>query len=226
MITLATETIADGIIRIRYDSFSDWLSDRHGIGGSDASSVMGINPYRTNEELWLEKTGQLIPEDISHKDYVQYGHDAEPFIRELFALDYPDYQVDYFGDNLIRNEKYPWAHASLDGELTDPDGRKGILEIKTTNILQSMQREKWKEQIPDNYYIQVLHYLLVTEYEFVKLRAQLKTIWKGEIRLNTRDYHIERKDVEEDITLLKTQEEEFWHMVETKKKPALILPEI
>ena len=43
---------------------------------------------------------------------------------------------------MIRNEKYPWAHASLDGELTDQDSRKGILEIKTTNILQSMQREK------------------------------------------------------------------------------------
>lgn len=42
---------------------------------------------------------------------------------------------------MIRNEKYQWAHASLDGELTDQDGRKGILEIKTTNILQSMQRE-------------------------------------------------------------------------------------
>ena len=51
--------------------------------------------------------------------------------------------------------------ASLDGELVDQDGRKGILEIKTTNILQSMQYEKWKDRIPDNYYIQVLHYLLL-----------------------------------------------------------------
>ena len=47
---------------------------------------------------------------------------------------------------MIRNEKYQWAHASLDGELTDQDGRKGILEIKTTNILQSMQRENGNDE--------------------------------------------------------------------------------
>ena len=80
---------------------------------------------------------------------------------------------------MIRNEKYQWAHASLDGELTDQDGRKGILEIKTTNILQSMQREKWRDQIPDNYYIQVLHYLLVTEYEFVGAKGTAEISMAG-----------------------------------------------
>lgn len=218
--------IAPGIQRIQFETFAQWLDARHGIGGSDASAVMGLNPYKTNEELWMEKTGQLIPEDISDKDYVKYGHDAEPLLRELFALDFPEYKVEYYGDNMIRNEKYLWAHASLDGELVDSDGRRGILEIKTTNILQSMQLEKWKEQIPDNYYIQVLHYLLVTEYDFVELKAQLKSSWKGEIRLQTKHYHIERKDVAEDIKLLKKEEERFWQMVERKQKPALILPEI
>ena len=110
--------------------------------------------------------------------------------------------------------------------MTDQDGSKGILEIKTTNILQSMQREKWNDQIPDNYYIQILHYLLVTEYEFVELRAQLKSVWQGQIRLNTRDYRIERKEVEEDIAYIKEQEEAFWQQVKTDRKPSLILPEI
>lgn len=218
--------IAAGILRIRFDSFDGWLSARHGIGGSDASSVLGLNPYKSNTELFEEKTGRRVPEDISGKDYVKYGHDAEPLLRGLFALDYPEYKVEYYGDNMIRNEKYPWAHASLDGELIDQEGRRGILEIKTTNILQSMQREKWNDRIPDNYYIQVLHYLLVTEYEFVELRAQLKSVWQGRIRLNTRDYHIEREEVMKDIELLKEKEERFWQMVENDRKPALILPEI
>lgn len=218
--------IGIGISRIQFSAFDEWLSARHGIGGSDASAVLGLNPYKTNQELWMEKTGQRTAPDISDKDYVKYGHDAEPLLRGLFALDYPEYKVEYFGDNMIRNEKYPWAHASLDGELTDQDGRKGILEIKTTNILQSMQREKWKDQIPDNYYIQVLHYMLVTEYEFVELRAQLKSVWQGQIRSQTKDYHIERSDVEEDIEILIKEERRFWEMVEKKQRPALILPEI
>ena len=90
-------------------------------------------------------------------------------------------------------------HASLDGELVDNDGRLGILEIKTTNILQSMQREKWRDRIPDNYFCQVLHYLAVTEYDFAVLKAQLKSDWGGELRITIKHYLIERKDVEEDI---------------------------
>ena len=218
--------ISKGIERIQFDSFDSWLNARHGIGGSDASAVLGLNPYKTNIELYLEKTGQRMAPDISDKDYVKYGHDAEPLLRSLFALDHPEYKVEYFGDNMIRNEKHPWAHASLDGELTDQDGRKGILEIKTTNILQSMQREKWKDQIPDNYYIQVLHYLLVSEYEFVELRAQRKSVWQGQIRLETKDYHIERLEAEEDIEILKQAEEEFWQKVLKRQQPHLILPEI
>ena len=218
--------IAPGIKRIQFDSFDSWLNARHGIGGSDASAVLGLSPYKTNVDLYLEKIGQRAPADISGEDYVRYGHDAEPLLRSLFALDHPEYKVEYFGDNMIRNEKYTWAHASLDGELTDQDRRKGILEIKTTNILQSMQREKWRDQIPDNYYIQVLHYLLVTEYEFVELRAQLKSVWQDQIRLETKDYHIERSDVEEDIEILRQAEEEFWQKVLKRQQPNLILPEI
>lgn len=218
--------IAPGIERIQFSSFNEWLNARHGIGGSDASAVLGMSPYKTNVELWEEKCNIRTPDDISDRDYVKYGHDAEPLIRALFALDYTGYKVEYYNNNMVRNEKYPWAHASLDGELTDQDGRKGILEIKTTNILHSMQREKWNDRIPDNYYIQVLHYMLVTEYEFVELRAQLKSVWQGQVRLQIRDYHIEREEVIEDIGLLKKEEEHFWQKVLKRQRPHLILPEI
>lgn len=123
-------------------SREEWLEVRsHYIGGSDASAVIGLNPYKTNLELWQEKTGLVQPEDISDKPYVKYGTQAEMHLRGLFRLDFPEYQVDYIENNLWLNDKYPFAHASLDGWLTDQDGRQGILEIKTTNILQSMQKE-------------------------------------------------------------------------------------
>ena len=133
-----------------------WLKARgYGIGGSDASAILGMNPYKSNIELFEEKTGRRLPEDISDRSYVKYGTQAEPLIRSLFTLDYPEYQVIYHENRILRNETFPFMQASLDGELIDSEGRKGILEIKTTNILQSMQREKWKDRIPD-YYIQVL----------------------------------------------------------------------
>lgn len=131
-----------------------------------------MNPYKTNIELFEEKIGRSMPEDISDKPCVIYGKKAEEHIRELFKLDYPEYQVEHHEFRILQSIPYPFMQASLDGELTDQDGRKGILEIKTTNILQSMQREKWQERIPDNYYLQVLHYLLVVS----DLEEELKAL--------------------------------------------------
>lgn len=205
----------------------DWLLKRgYGIGGSDAAAVVGMNPYKSNIELFEEKTGRRLPEDISGKPYVRYGTDAEPLIRELFALDYPEYKVHYPGSCIYRSRGYPFLQASLDGELIDPDGRKGILEIKTTNILQSMQREKWNDRIPDNYYIQVLHYLIVTGYDFVVLRAHLRSVWGKDIRTSVRHYFIERTDVEPDMDYLLSEEIKFWGYVESGRKPPLVLPGI
>ena len=206
----------------------EWLKNRmNGIGGSEASAIIGMNPYMSNIELWQIKTGQLVPEDISEKPYVKYGTEAEPLMRQLFALDYPQYEVGYVENNSYFNDKYPFALASLDGTLIEKEtGRKGILEIKTTNILQSMQKEKWDHRIPDNYYIQVLHYLMVTEFDFVILKAQLKSSFNDDVYLQTRHYKIERAEVEEDIKYLESSERKFWKQVQEKKRPALLLPEI
>lgn len=204
----------------------EWLANRSRIGGSDASAIVGMNPYRTNIELWQIKTGQLVPEDISDKPYVKYGTQAEEHLRELFRLDFPEYQVEYTENNMFLNDRFPFAHASLDGWLTDQDGRQGILEIKTTNILQSMQKEKWNHRIPDNYYIQLLHYFMVTEFDFAILKAQLKSEFNREIYLQTRHYKIERSEVQEDIEFLEDAERIFWNQVKERKRPDLILPEI
>lgn len=209
-----------------FKSTDEWLAARTLIGGSDAAALVGLNPYKTNIDLWREKTGRQEAPDISNEEFVKFGHEAEPHLREMFALDHPQYQVGYLENNMFFNDKYPYAHASLDGWLTDLDGRKGVLEIKTTNILQSMQKEKWNDRIPDNYYCQVLWYLMVTEFDFVVLKARLRSEWQGEIRVTIRHYTIERSEVEEDIEELRKAAEKFWKAVQEDREPYLILPAI
>lgn len=205
----------------------DWLKHRTKIGGSDASAILGKNPYKTNVELWKDKAFHLMPEDISDKPYVKYGTEAEKYLRELFKMDYPQYEMFYEENNMWINDAYPFAHASLDGWLKDEAGRMGVWECKTTNILQSRQKEKWDHRLPENYYIQILHYLMVTEFEFVELKAQLKSVFSdGTVYLQTRHYHIERSDVEADIEYLADEERKFWTCVENMKAPPLVLPEI
>lgn len=199
---------------------------RFGIGGSDAGAVLGMNKYRTNVELWREKTGQRTAEDISDKPAVRFGKSAESHLRELFILEHPEYTVDYHEFWIYRSDEYPFIFATLDGEITDEHGRHGVLEIKTTTIKNSLQWDEWEDRLPDSHYVQVLHQLAATGWEFAILRAYIRYYKNGALRAAIRHYRIERCEVEGDIAELIKRESEFWDRVERKSAPALILPEI
>ena len=210
-----------------FNSREEWLKNRmSGIGGSEISAVVGCNPYMDNVTLWEIKTVRRNPNDISDKPHVQYGTQAEEYLRALFSLDFPQYKVMYEENNSFTNDRYPFAQASLDGWLVDDKGRTGILEIKTTEILRSMQKEKWKDRIPDNYYCQICFYMAVMEADFTVLKAELKTDFDGDIQLHTKHYHIERNEVQDDIDYLMQKGAEFWEYVKSDTRPPLILPEI
>ena len=206
-----------------------WLESRkRGIGASDAACILGLNPWKSNVDLWLEKTGRVQPKNIDDNSAVKYGKEAEQYLRMLFALDFPQYLIDYdeFG-MLSNNPNVPFAFATLDGVLTDINTKKhGILEIKTTEIKRSAQWNEWDGRVPQHYYVQVVHQLMSTGFEFSWLKAQIKWYKNGELNVTTRHYPFTRKDLTDDIVLLERKECEFWECVESGRQPHLILPEI
>ena len=154
---------------------------------------------------------------------------AESFMLFHLIFQFAAVLEDGFSGSLIgfvANDHYPFAQASLDGWLEDEKGRLGILEIKTTEILRAGQREKWKDRIPSNYYCQCLMYMAVMKADFAVLKAQLKTDFDGDVRLETRHYHIERSEVQEDIDYLMQKGAEFWEYVKSDTRPPLVLPEV
>lgn len=209
-----------------FSSRQEWLENRKTIGGSDASAVIGRNPYKTNQQLYHEITSIETPKEFDNP-FMAYGRASEPYLREMFKLDYPQLKVDYIDNNMWINQKYPYAHASLDSWAVDKKGRFGIIEFKTTEILRSRQKEEWNERIPDNYYIQLLHYFLVTEADFAVLKARLKSQWDGEIRAFIKHYWIEREEVIEDIEELRRAEDRFYfENIKKGIEPPLILPSL
>ena len=65
-----------------------WVQNRaKGLGGSDMPIVMGISPFKTPLQLWQEKTGKVVPEDISGLPHIQRGHMAETACRMLVERD-------------------------------------------------------------------------------------------------------------------------------------------
>lgn len=208
---------------------AEWLEARkEGLGASDASALLGISPWKTNVQLWEEKTGLVVPEDIGDKPQVKYGNDAEPLLRAFFALDHPEYGLSFTPYKIIRHEKYPFITCTPDGELLEAGtNRRGGLEIKTTEIMSASGWSRWKGRIPDEYYAQVCHQMLATGWEFVELLAQIKyTTPDGEDRKEVRHYKIERADSLEDIALVEQAAIRFWPMVQERRRPPLKLPPI
>ena len=215
---------------IKIEDHETWLAARQkqGIGGSDSGSVLGLNPWCSNLQLWRYKTGLETPPDISDKPAVKFGKVAEEHIRELFKLDYPEYTVKYHAYWLYVNDRYTWQFATLDGEIWQPlsDGSEimvGILEIKTTTIQNKAQWDEWENGIPQRYYAQILHQLSATGCEFAILRAYIRWYRDGEFRATVRDYRIERADVLDDIAYLREQEMRFMDCVNSCKPPAAII---
>ena len=216
-----------------FENREDWLNGRqdlHGIGGSDASAALGLNPWRTNLELWEIKTRRKEAPDISDNERVQYGQEAEQYLRRLFQLKHAvEYEIQYVENAILQNCEDPEFLYSPDGLIKTIDGRNGILEIKTTTIMKSYDREKWfdrrtrAKRLPENYYIQVLHGLNVTGFDFIDLYAEL-SYPSGTSELVT--YHIERSEVEEDLEYISKGIKEFWKNVTDDREPALLLPAI
>jgi putative phage-type endonuclease len=205
-----------------------WLAERRlGIGGSDAAAVLGLSPWKTNVELWEEKAGRREERDISDDPYVQYGVAAEPLIRSMFAIDYPQYTVSHEENVSEVCEAYPQLRASLDGRLVEAEtNRVGVLEIKASFINSRADREKWKDAVPQHYFIQVLHNMFVVNADFAVLKARLVSDWESGLWITEKSYHFERADHTEDIQFLIEKELAFWRLVETDTRPDLILPEI
>lgn len=202
------------------NSRNDWLVARQNrIGGSEAAAVIGKSKWMSNVDLWELKTGRKEPKDLSNNEAVQYGTEAEKYLRALFALDFPEFEVFYDENNIWTNDRYPFAHASLDGLLVEKStGKRGILEIKTGS---ARVWNEWKERIPDGYFCQLLHYLAVTEFDFAVIKGYLRDV--DHTRAWTFHYRIDREEVAWDIKYLMKQEEEFYNCVREGRRPNLIL---
>ncbi|WP_373768635.1 YqaJ viral recombinase family protein [Jeotgalibaca porci] len=138
----------------------DWhLFRSEGLGGSDIGTVLGFNNFKSPYQLWLEKTGQLEPEDISHKVAIQVGNELEDLVARIFTQE-TGIRVQKDNKSYFKDDK-PFLHANIDRKII---GENALLECKTTGAHNKAQWEG--ENVPASYLLQVQHYLNVLDYEY------------------------------------------------------------
>ena len=188
-------------------SREEWLkARRNSIGGSDAACILGLNPYNSAYSLWCEKTGKIVPEDISDKEAVRLGNDLEQYVAERF-MEATGKKVRR-ENNIIYNSDYPFAHANPDRMVIGEDAG---LECKTSSSWDIAQQLKDGE-IPPYWYCQMVHYMMVTGYKRWYLGALVFGV--GFFQMT-----VERNDAE--IEALARSESDFWSGVCNHTPPAL-----
>lgn len=185
---------------------ADWLEYRKlGIGGSDASVVCGISRYKSSVELWMEKTNQLQAQEAGEAAY--WGTLLEPFVRAEFTRR-TGIEVSHRSE-LLQSEEYPFMLANLDGVCEVPDIGACIFEAKTASAYKAGE---WEDAIPDEYMIQVQHYMAVTGYAGVYIAVLIGG--------NTFKWKFVERD-EELISMLIELETDFWNHVQDCTPPPL-----
>lgn len=153
---------------ISFNSREEWLEMRmKGIGGSDVSSIMGHNRWRTRKDVYRSK--YVLDPQITN-DAIEFGNAFEPIIFQSFKNKYKDtYETLDYKDIMFRNLFVPYFQASLDGVLVEKATNKvGVLEIKTTQF----KKSKWyysdgSNGVPQEYIDQAIHYFNTTNADFV-----------------------------------------------------------
>jgi putative phage-type endonuclease len=190
-------------------SRNDWLAVRRtGIGGSDAAAAVGLNPYRSALELWLEKTGRdaglARPDPLDTSEPVYWGTLLEPIVATAYTHQTGNRVRKV--NAVLQHPTRPFMLANLDREIVGvPDVQ--ILECKTAG---EFGARLWRDGVPEYVQLQVQHQLAVTG----RRAADVAVLLCGQ---QLAVHRIERDD--ELIARLIPLEAQFWHYVETDTPP-------
>tara|TARA_Y100000310_G_scaffold318745_1_gene373180 strand:+ start:1731 stop:2654 length:924 start_codon:yes stop_codon:yes gene_type:complete len=137
-------------------NYDEWLLDRQqnpSIGASQSAAVKGVHPWLTAVELWNELVNGFQPKEDNLAMYL--GREMEPILRDLF---FRETGLKVKQDNKIRiHDDHPFITTNLDGMVV---GEKVPVEFKTTS-------QKWDGEIPDHYFVQLQHQMMVTDAPYI-----------------------------------------------------------
>lgn len=197
------------LVRTQDLSRDEWLTvRRQGIGSSDAAAAVGLNPYKSQLQLWMEKTGRdgalpvVDPNDDQSPMY--WGTLLEPIVAAHYTRR-SGHRVRRV-NAVLQHPEHPWMLANIDREVVGASDVQ-ILECKTAGIHGA---RLWRDGVPEYVQLQVMHQLAVTG----KQAADVAVLLGGQ---ELQAFRIERDDTL--IAQLVALEQQFWGYVERDQEP-------
>lgn len=207
MSTKSAQRNALRLVSTRGMDRTQWLEVRKGgIGSSDAAAAVGLSPYKSQLELWMEKTGRVSTSETTpdQNSPMYWGTLLEPYVAAAYTQR-TGRKVRRL-NAVLQHPSFPYMLANIDREVIGcPDVQ--ILECKTAG---EFGVRLWKEGVPEYIQIQVQHQLVVTGKE----AADVAVLLCGQ---ELEVHRIQRDD--EVIGRLLILEAKFWEHVEKDIPP-------
>nr|DAM13514.1 MAG TPA: Exonuclease [Caudoviricetes sp.] len=186
---------------------NNWLEWRkNGIGGSDVGAIAGVNPWKSPISVYLEKIGEAPKAEENERMY--WGNVLEDIVAKEFSKR-TGFKVQR-RNAMYQHPEHEFMLANVDRIYIKDGHVAGILECKTTN---EYSKDQWEgDKIPNHYYLQVQHYLAVTDFQ----EAYIAVLIGGNKFLYKK---INRDD--ELIDYLIKIESDFWQMVQENTPPPM-----
>jgi putative phage-type endonuclease len=146
----------EAAVRERPAGRQQWLEERRkGIGGSDVAALLGLSPWKSPLDVYLDKIGEAPPDKETKRQ--RRGQAIEPLILRKFE-ERMGVQVARFREPLV-SERHPFMRANLDGRMPNEGGQ--IVEAKC-----AWSPDGWGDdgsnEVPAYYQTQACHYFEVT----------------------------------------------------------------
>lgn len=121
-----------------------WLAERaKRLTASDAAAVLGLSPWRSRLDVWLEKRGEGQP--VEETERMRLGRLLEPAILRRYALDCEGTVAP--NETLYYSDAHPWLAATPDAIVRHGARAIGLAQAKATSSTSS-----WPEGQPPLYY--------------------------------------------------------------------------
>lgn len=137
-----------------------------GLGGSEASAVVGLHRYKTALDVYLEKHG--LAGDFAETETMREGRRLEPVAAERYAEEkgiLDDSSLDFIDPQItITHPKIPWAYGSPDRLIVDSEGR-WLYGLEVKCVFSWQEARLWgpteSTRYPPRHAIQCLWYLAI-----------------------------------------------------------------
>lgn len=172
------------------------IKRRMGIAASDAAPILGLSPWSSPADVWMQKKHPHLFKDKKMNPSLYWGIKLEAGVADEYAL---QTNQELISPGLVVSKDRPWMMCQPDRLIYD---KKKGLECKTSD---SWSGDEWgpsgTDQVPIQYLIQCVHSMVVMDV----------SEWDLAVLIGGNDFRIYNLFRDEDLVkMMLESEEEFY----------------